>query len=370
MRRKVGKRLLMLALAVAICVTAMAFPAAAVTTTKIPIYVNNEVVEFPDQKPYADKNNRTLVPVRFVTEALGAEVTWNNDTKTATIKKDGISVDVTIGKKTIVITDAKGKKTTKTMDTEAVTTGGRTMVPVRFVAEALGAYVGYSGYYKTVEIVLPEDVTADEITRLRGYDMLQTWDLSSTTNPYFNKDYLLSQYPALERTTGSYWFADSHLFLISYDKNTTSVSRNFYGSSKLESGANARTYAKFALSCAKDSLEVSMFEVTKNNYGYGRWSDGDATVTFRTDEALTYQQLCPAQAYIGVRGIMDVKCLADDARGQKIFTAKFGIQNPEYGKTYSIDAELIMGKDTRGFVEITSAYRLDTTDGTPLKLKF
>jgi hypothetical protein len=369
MKKKMLAMLLCMATAMTLfCVTAWA----GTTTSTLPILVNNEIVEFPDQQPYADKNNRTLVPVRFVTEALGAEVTWNNDTRTATIKKDGITVDVTIGSKVLKITDADGKKSTKTMDTEAVITGGRTMVPIRFVAESLGAYVDYSSYYKAVEIVMPEDVTAEEITRLRSYDMIQTWNISSTSNLNYNKNGLISMYPALASFTGtgSYWFSNSHLFLISYDQNTTSVSRDFYGRTKLASGANARTYAKFALECAKNELETASVAISSKNTAYGMWSTGNATVDFRTDESLTYQQICPAQAYISVRGIMDVKCLADYDRGLEIFAAQFGIDNPEYGKTYSIDAELIMAKNSLGYVEIISAYRLDTADGTPLALDF
>ena len=55
----------------------------------IKVRVNGEIVSFPDQGPVIDSNSRTLVPVRFATEAPGATVTWNDTTHTATISKNG-----------------------------------------------------------------------------------------------------------------------------------------------------------------------------------------------------------------------------------------------------------------------------------------
>ena len=40
------------------------------------VYVDGEQVTFPDQEPYIDDNNRTLVPVRFPAEEFGAAVDW------------------------------------------------------------------------------------------------------------------------------------------------------------------------------------------------------------------------------------------------------------------------------------------------------
>ena len=71
---KMKKKLsMLLCLALALCTmlgtTAMA--ATPSTTDGPTVRVNGEVVDFPDGKPYVDENARTLIPVRFVTEALG-----------------------------------------------------------------------------------------------------------------------------------------------------------------------------------------------------------------------------------------------------------------------------------------------------------
>jgi len=124
-------------------------------------------VDFPDAQPYIDKNDRTLIPVRFVAESLGADVSWYGATNTAYCKKNGITVAITIGNKNLKVTK-NGKTSTVVMDTEAVNGQSRTYVPIRFVAEALGAYVDYSTLYRTVGIY--QDVlTPEQIELLRSY---------------------------------------------------------------------------------------------------------------------------------------------------------------------------------------------------------
>lgn len=102
----------------------------------IKVYVDGIQVEFPDQKPYIDKNSRTLIPVRFVSESLGANVAWFEEIKTVDIINSKARIMLKIGERNC-IKDGKEME----MDTEVVVTNGRTMVPVRFVSEALGADV-------------------------------------------------------------------------------------------------------------------------------------------------------------------------------------------------------------------------------------
>lgn len=108
----------------------------------INVAVNGKLVSFPDQKPYIDSANRTMVPVRFPAETLGATVDWLEDTRQVHITnkahdalKDA-DIMATIGRKDVVVNGS-----TKYMDTVAVITNSRTMVPVRFISEYLGAVV-------------------------------------------------------------------------------------------------------------------------------------------------------------------------------------------------------------------------------------
>lgn len=94
---------------------------------------------FPDQKPILE-DGRTLVPARGVFEALGATVSWNGNTNTATIRTNSKDVTITIGQKYIVV-NAKRIP----IDVPAKIINGRTMIPLRAVAEALECEVGWDG---------------------------------------------------------------------------------------------------------------------------------------------------------------------------------------------------------------------------------
>jgi hypothetical protein len=110
------------------------------------VLVNGVEVTFPDTQPYI-KNNRTLVPVRFVVEQLGAQVGWNNKNQEVTIEKDGKKIILKIGSKVVTVNGSK-----VTLDAPAELKGDRTMVPLRFVSEAFGANVDWNGKEKVVTI--------------------------------------------------------------------------------------------------------------------------------------------------------------------------------------------------------------------------
>ena len=82
------------------------------------------------------KNGRTMLPVRFVAENLGGTVGWDGATSSVTIKGDGIDIAIKVGATTAQI---NGK--TVTLDAPAFIESSRTYLPVRFVAENLGATV-------------------------------------------------------------------------------------------------------------------------------------------------------------------------------------------------------------------------------------
>ncbi|WP_138756577.1 copper amine oxidase N-terminal domain-containing protein [Paenibacillus sinopodophylli] len=104
----------------------------------LPIIVNGHKVQFPDTEPYIDTNGRTMVPVRFVSEKLGGDVTWDVATKTVGIKYKGQNITLPVGSKTVSI-----DSTMIELDTAAEMYEGRTMVPLRFVSEAMESKVSF-----------------------------------------------------------------------------------------------------------------------------------------------------------------------------------------------------------------------------------
>ncbi|MEW5707088.1 MAG: copper amine oxidase N-terminal domain-containing protein [Actinomycetota bacterium] len=104
-------------------------------------YTVNGVTKTMDAAPYI-KDSRTFVPVRYVANALGVtddNIIWDGVKKTVTLIKGDRVVQMTIGSKTMLINGAA-----ITMDTAPeIVSPGRTMLPIRFVAQALGATVNW-----------------------------------------------------------------------------------------------------------------------------------------------------------------------------------------------------------------------------------
>lgn len=87
------------------------------------------------------RDNRTFVPVRFVGERLGATVDWDNETQTVTVEKDGHKVSMAVGSSTYYL-DGEAKTLDAPAEFTPSSSGNpRTMVPIRFVSEALGYQV-------------------------------------------------------------------------------------------------------------------------------------------------------------------------------------------------------------------------------------
>jgi hypothetical protein len=89
----------------------------------------------------------TLAPVRAIFEALGARVEWNEATRTATGRRGGTEVSMTIGDR-VVKKDGK----TVVLETAPALINGHTMVPARFVGEAFGAKVEWDSRTASVLI--------------------------------------------------------------------------------------------------------------------------------------------------------------------------------------------------------------------------
>ena len=92
-------------------------------------------------------DGRTLVPLRFVGEALGAEVVWNGEARQVAYISDRTQILMTVGQ-TGVLINGRGMET----DMAPMIIDGRTMVPVRFVSQWLGAVVKWDDAQKRVEI--------------------------------------------------------------------------------------------------------------------------------------------------------------------------------------------------------------------------
>lgn len=158
--------------------------AASKPPTFVSVVMDGKKIWFPDAQAFIDENGRTLVPVRFVAESLGAKVGWESKTQTVPITRDVQSIVLTINQNVVQV-DGEAV----TLDTKAILSGGRTFVPLRFVSEVLGALVDWDDPTDTVVIKTSEDSAAqtDQWGRL-----IRTTDLPKNANDY---PYILADVP-------------------------------------------------------------------------------------------------------------------------------------------------------------------------------
>jgi len=117
----------------------------------IRVVVDGQRVHFGDMQP-REINGRVMVPLRGVFEKMGAHVDWDSASQTVTAFKEGSKVQITIGQ-----LDASVNGESIRLDVPARLTDGVTMVPLRFITEALGGYVGWDQVGREVDITSSRD---------------------------------------------------------------------------------------------------------------------------------------------------------------------------------------------------------------------
>jgi hypothetical protein len=109
------------------------------------VMIGKTIIKF-DSAPFI-KGGRTLIPVRAITEGLGAEVVWNEEEQTVTISKDGQEIVLTVGSDVVLV---NGEEVV--LDALTEITNNRTYVPLRFIAETFGLEVEWDADNECIEI--------------------------------------------------------------------------------------------------------------------------------------------------------------------------------------------------------------------------
>lgn len=141
----------------------------------VALKVNNPNAYAKGEKTFVDttnhdimpiiQNDRTLVPVRFISENMGAGVDWNQNTKTVTIKTKSRTVSLVLGSDIMTV---NGENVT--LDVAAQEIGGRTLIPLRALSEALGKQVFWDD--RGLIIISDDKVNYDANTIDRIIDLL------------------------------------------------------------------------------------------------------------------------------------------------------------------------------------------------------
>jgi S1-C subfamily serine protease len=116
-----------------------------------------------DTKPRMEKG-RTFVPMRAIFESLDSYLTWDDKAKTITALKGKTTIKLKIGSKTASV-DGKSIE----LDLPAKVMDGRTMVPLRFVAEAMGAQVEWDSKERIIKIERDEEPMGNSSGNISNY---------------------------------------------------------------------------------------------------------------------------------------------------------------------------------------------------------
>jgi len=224
-----------------------------------------------DAAPYI-KNSRTMVPVRFITEGLGASVGWEGTEKKVMINYEGKTIELWIGK-----TNAKVDGSQYTLDAAPEIKNSRTFVPIRFIAENFGSQVGWDGTIKEVSIYKEKISQSINLNSDADKDGLSfSKEKATGTNPnnkntvYNSLDdkklsELLTQYPGLNIFAK---YPDSKTGLTLPDKAMLNLDpRNPFNMDSVLNDEQAINYAKTKnLADNKDNIVKAVNLITEN-YG-------------------------------------------------------------------------------------------------------
>ena len=119
----------------------------------INVTVDGTPVAWTDAKPFIDENSRTLVPLRPIAKALGLEVSWNDDTNTASFTDGTTTVDFIVDSPEYrAYMNGYNIYAYTEMDTKAVIRDSRIFAPARYLAESFRYNVGWEDATKSVTI--------------------------------------------------------------------------------------------------------------------------------------------------------------------------------------------------------------------------
>lgn len=165
---------------------ALAIPSLVLANSDIRLWVKGKIVN-SDVAPYISED-RTMVPIRFISENLGKVVTWNNDDKKVTIKDEkGNEFSLVINEKFMEDISSNVYRKIE-LDAPAVIKDDRTFVPIRAIAEAFGERVHWDNDKRVVVIGDNYDskkIKNDEIEKTEdplGLDYLYKKDMAGKSD--------------------------------------------------------------------------------------------------------------------------------------------------------------------------------------------
>lgn len=212
------------------------------------------------------ENDRTLVPMRAIFEALGATVSWDGSTQTVTSYKDDNTIVMTIGSGTIYLNGLPIES-----DVAPILINGFTYVPVRVISESLGCMVDWNGDTRTVTIqsyanTVPSE---DNNTKYIGKWLGERNDIDVWHNTYeyiyiyYADDGSINIFPYREQGSGHFMMYTSDV--LRFDSLTHATASIYAGTDE-------------------DSMNELTYDITfvdENTLILRRWGDSDDIETYK-----------------------------------------------------------------------------------------
>jgi titin len=129
-------------------------------TVTIRFYIDSQAYYVNDVEDYMDTSpvildGRTLLPIRYVAQPLGADTLWNGSEQKVTITMGSTVIEMWIGNNEAKVNGATTQIDPGNPSVTPIILDGRTMLPIRFVSENLNCDVNWNGALQEVEVVHP-----------------------------------------------------------------------------------------------------------------------------------------------------------------------------------------------------------------------
>ncbi|HEX3010801.1 MAG TPA: N-acetylmuramoyl-L-alanine amidase, partial [Syntrophomonadaceae bacterium] len=167
------------------------------SSQNIKVYLDKKSLTF--EVPPVIENNRTLVPLRAIFEAMGATVEWQQENNRAVAVKGDTTVILPLNSTHPTINGVK-----QTIDVPAKVVSQRILAPLRFVGEAFGGQVTWDQANLTVKMTSP---VAEEPVELPALSLSRTWD-STGVKIIMGSDQTLNAKKTISGNTISYEFTN------------------------------------------------------------------------------------------------------------------------------------------------------------------
>lgn len=142
--------------------------------------INGNDVEV--ETPYIAGDGTTLVPLRVITEAFGAQVDWEGTTQTITLSYPEVNIVLQIGSSVAKVNDHAETM----LEPPALSSNGVTMVPLRFISETFGADVGYDNATGGITVTKGSVTGSQTVTGItnmtRTGDSYYKWSIDTPTD--------------------------------------------------------------------------------------------------------------------------------------------------------------------------------------------